>query len=421
MSRPRRKAIEVHADWHGLRGPRRMGTLYAAPGRQGELFSFEYDSEWLSSGRAQQLDPRLQLFAGEQHAPRGSFGIFLDSAPDRWGRTLQDRRETRRARAEGGRPRPLHESDYLLGVHDAYRMGALRFRTSPEGPFLDADSGRPVPPWTSLRELEAASLALEEKGADEDPRCDDWLRLLLAPGSSLGGARPKAGVVDPHGHAWLAKFPSRADRDDVGAWEAVVHRLARRCGIEVADAEARRLGTQHHTFIARRFDRTAEGDRVHFASAMTLLDRKDGDGHREGASYLELAELVARDGSRPAVDLAQLWLRIVFFMCVSNVDDHLRNHGFLLDPGRGFRLAPAYDMNPLAAGEGLTLNVSETDNAQDLDLALEVSPHFRLTMRAARALLARVREGVRGWASEAGRLGIRPAEVDRMAPAFRLA
>jgi serine/threonine-protein kinase HipA len=300
-------------------------------------------------------------------------------------------------------------------------MGALRFRTSPEGPFLDDDGGRPAPPWTSLRELEAASLALEEEGADEDPRWDEWLRLLLAPGSSLGGARPKAGVLDPHGHAWLAKFPSRADRDDIGGWEAVANRLARRCGVDVAEADARLFGSSHHTFVARRFDRTADGERIHFASAMTLLDRRDGDSHREGASYLELAELVARDGSRPDADLAQLWLRIVFFMCVSNVDDHLRNHGFLLDPGRGWSLAPAYDVNPVAAGDGLTLNVSETDNAQDLDLALEVSAHFRLAPQAARERLARVRETVRGWEREARRLGIRSAEVDRMAPAFRLA
>lgn len=421
MTLPRRKTIEVHADWHGLRGPLRMGTLHAAPGRRGELFSFEYDARWLSSARAQQLDPRLQLFAGEQHAPEGSFGLFLDSAPDRWGRTLQDRREARRARAEGRKPRPLRESDYLLGVHDPHRMGALRFRTSPEGPFLDDDSGRPAPPWTSLRELEAASLALEEEGADEDPRCEEWLRLLLAPGSSLGGARPKAGVLDPHGHAWLAKFPSRADREDSGGWEAVANRLARRCGVDVAEADARLFGSSHHTFVARRFDRTADGGRIHFASAMTLLDRRDGDSHRDGASYLELAELVARDGSRPDADLAQLWLRIVFFMCVSNVDDHLRNHGFLLDPGRGWRLAPAYDVNPVAAGDGLTLNVSEADNAQDLDLALEVSAHFRLAKRTARELLARVRETVRGWEAEARHLGIRPAEIDRMAPAFRLA
>src|ERR1700687_3437095 len=204
-----RKIIEVHADWRGLGGPLCMGKLYATPGRREELFAFEYDRNWLASGRAQQLDPRLQLFAGEQHPPRGNFGLFLDSSPDRWGRTLLDRREARRARTEGRKPRPLHESDYLLGVFDVHRMGALRFRLAPDGPFLDYDQGHASPPWTSLRELEGASLALEADDAEKNPRFDEWLQLLLAPGASLGGARPKAGMLDSNGRAWLAKFPSR--------------------------------------------------------------------------------------------------------------------------------------------------------------------------------------------------------------------
>ena len=416
-----RKDIEVHADWHGLGGPVRMGTLHASPARRGELFSFEYEKGWLASGRAQQLDPRLRLFTGEQHAPEGAFGVFLDSAPDRWGRTLLDRREARRARAEGRKPRTLHESDYLLGVFDPQRMGALRFRLAPGTPFLDNDGGRPAPPWAALRKLESASLALEAADAETDPHYDEWLRMLLAPGASLGGARPKAGLLDPKGRAWIAKFPSREDREDIGGWEAVAHRRAARCGIEVPAFEARLFGSRHHTFLARRFDRTDEGERVHFASAMTLLDRKDGADHRQGASYLELAELIARDGSHPDDDLRQLWRRIVFFMCVSNVDDHLRNHGFLLEPGQGWKLAPAYDVNPFAAGNGLTLNVSETDNAQDLDLALEVCAHFRLKQDAARSIVAEVRKASRGWAVEARKLGISAAAIERMATAFRLA
>lgn len=417
---PARKVIEVNADWAGTGGPVLMGTLHVTPGRREEIFSFAYDARWLVSRHAQQLDPRLQLFGGEQHPPRESFGIFLDSSPDRWGRTLLDRREARRARTEHRQPRPLQESDYLLGVFDGHRMGALRFRL-PGGAFLDHDSDRASPPWTSLRELEAASLALEEDGAESNPRFDDWLGILLAPGASLGGARPKASVIDPEGRTWLAKFPSRGDREDIGGWEAVVAGLARRCGIDVAPFDVRRLNSPHHTFLARRFDRADEGGRVHFASAMTLLDRDDGDDHTTGAGYLELAELIARDGSRPTEDLDQLWRRIVFSMCVSNVDDHLRNHGFLLEPGRGWRLAPAYDVNPVATGNGLTLNVSETDNAQDLDVALEVSPHFRIKLPAAREIIAAVRKEVRVWPVEAAGRGISTAAIDRMAPAFRLA
>ena len=415
-----RKTVEVHADWVGLGGPRLMGTLQVFRGRKEELFSFAYDGQWLASPHARQLDPRLQLFPGEQHPPKGSFGLFLDSAPDRWGRTLLDRREARRARDEERKPRPLHESDYLLGVFDAHRMGALRLRLR-DGPFLDDDRGRASPPWTSLRELEAASLALEADGAEGQPRYREWLELILAPGASLGGARPKAGVSDHEGSAWLAKFPSRGDREDIGAWEAVVCALAGRCGIVVPEFDARRFNSPHHTFLARRFDRTAAGGRVHFASALTLLDRSDGDDYRVGVSYLEMAELIARDGSRPSEDLEQLWRRIVFFMCVSNTDDHLRNHGFLLEPGRGWLLAPAYDVNPYAAGNGLTLNVSETDNAQDLELALEVSAHFRMKSPAAKAIIAAIRKEARAWAVEAGRRGIGAAAIERMAPAFRLA
>ena len=397
-----------------------MGRLYVTPSRREELFSFDYDKEWLASRHALQLDPRLQLFAGEQHHPRGVFGLFLDSAPDRWGRTLLDRREARRARKEGRKPRALHESDYLLGVFDAHRMGALRFRMASDGPFLDNDGGRASPPWTSLRELEAASLALEGDAAERDPHFDDWLQMLLAPGTSLGGARPKAGVKDPQGRAWLAKFPSREDREDIGGWEAVVHELATNCEIEVPQFDARRFNSPHHTFLSRRFDRTDDGTRLHFASAMTLLDRKDGDSHKDGASYLELAEFIARDGSRTTLDLEQLWRRIVFFMCVSNIDDHLRNHGFLLEPGRGWRLAPAYDVNPFAAGNGLTLNVSESDNAQDLGLAREVSGQFRLKKGDAAEIIAQVVKAIRPWADIARKRGIPPSEVDRMAPAFRL-
>lgn len=417
----RRRRIEVHADWAGLGGPARMGTLFATPARREEIFSFEYDEAWLASGRAQQLDSRLQLFAGEQHSPEGQFGLFTDSAPDRWGRTLLDRREAQLAREEERKVRALHESDYLLGVFDSHRAGALRYRTAPDGPFLDDDRGRACPPWTSIRELEEASLHLEEEAAESHPQYDEWLRLILAPGASLGGARPKAGVLDPKGHLWIAKFPSRADKENMGAWEAVVFTLASRAGIPVASFEARRFGSRHHTFLNRRFDRTANGQRIHFASAMALLGRRERDGHAEGASYLEIAEHIARNGARPRDDLEQLWRRIVFNMCVSNIDDHLRNHGFLLEPGRGWALAPAYDMNPLALGNGLALNVSETDNAQDLDLAMEVRRHFRLSDRAAEQILGHTRDVVRGWNAEARRLGIPSADRERMVGAFRLA
>jgi len=331
------------------------------------------------------------------------------------------RREAQRARGEGRRPRTLLESDYLLGVFDGHRSGGLRYRLSPagpstEGPFLDDDAELASPPWTWLRELERISRALERDGVEDDPSYGRWLKMLLAPGRSLGGARPKASVRAPTGELWIAKFPGRADPHDVGAWEWVTHTLATRAGIVTAPASCQRFRVRgHHTFLTQRFDRIGERRR-HFASAMTLLEKHDG----EPSSYLELAEVIAQRGIHPARDLEQLWRRICFSVCVSNLDDHLRNHGFLLEP-RGWSLAPAYDMNPTPLGDGLTLDISETDNAQDLDLLRSVAPHFRLAPARANTVLTDVISAVRTWREPAASLGLTRSEQDRMAPAFRIA
>ncbi len=396
-----------------------MGTLLATPSRGTEIFSFEYDAGWLATASARSLDPSLGLFRGPQYAPkdRDNFGLFLDSCPDRWGRVLMRRREAQLARAEGRKERKLLESDYLLGVHDSHRMGALRFRVSTGGPFVDDNQDMASPPWTSLRELEQISLKLERDDAQEDPEYAKWLRMLIAPGGSLGGARPKASVLDDKGSLWIAKFPSRRDGDDVGAWEGVVHELAARAGLETPTAMTRKFGSDHHTFLTQRFDRTSRGERVHFASAMTLLERSDGDDAASGTSYLELAELIMKHGSQTERDLAELWRRIVFSICVSNTDDHLRNHGFLLGPS-GWALAPAYDMNPNPHGAGLRLNISETDNSQDLALARDVAKYFRLSDTRAQEILSEVVTGVSGWRAVAKQHGISRDEVERIAPAF---
>jgi serine/threonine-protein kinase HipA len=412
------RAVEVWADWQDLDGARRMGMLHSVPARGKEVFSFEYDPSWLAAGHAQRLDPALRLLRGRQYLAEGreNFGIFLDSSPDRWGRVLMQRREALLARTAKRPERRLTELDYLLGVFDGHRMGALRFRF-PGGPFLDDRTDLASPPWTSLRELERASLLLEGQHAERNPAYDQWLRLLIAPGRSLGGARPKASVVDQKGQLWIAKFPSSHDQDDIGAWESVVNVLAERAAVRTTEARLQRFGSRHHSFLSRRFDRGIAGTRVHFASAMTLLERMDGEG---GASYLDLAQIVIQQGSQAASDLEQLWRRIVFFMCVSNVDDHLRNHGFLLT-NAGWSLAPAYDMNPVATGDGLTLNVSETDNAQDLALARDVAKHFRVKPARGEVIISEVLGAVRGWRSEAKRARISRADQDKMARAFRLA
>lgn len=413
-----RRTIEVVADWLGLGGPTRMGRLHATRGRGKETFAFEYDEAWLDSKPALALDPALQFYPGHQYAPvdRGNFGVFLDSSPDRWGRVLLRRREAQLARKEKRQERTLLELDYLLGVYDGHRLGALRFRA--EGsPFLDDNTELASPPWTSLRELEQASLRLEVDGAENHPSYDKWLRMLVAPGRSLGGARPKASVLDTKRRLWIAKFPSADDIDDIGAWESVVHTLATKAGVDVPEGKRARFGKKHHTFLSRRFDRTDTNERIHFASAMTLRERTDGE---EGASYLDIAGVLAQQGAHAPRDLQQLWRRMVFFVCVSNVDDHLRNHGFLLEK-KGWSLAPAYDVNPVAHGDGLTLNISETDNAQSLELVLDVATHFRVNAKMARTTVSEVTRVVRGWRTEAKKAGLTSVEQDRMAPAFRVA
>ena len=418
--------IAVYADWKGMERPVRLGYLHARRGAGREAFEYEYDADALADPTLSMtaLDPRITTYPGRQHPPQGSatFGMFADASPDRWGRMLMQRRLERDKRA-GAAPRTarLYESDYLLGVHDAYRVGGLRFRLDDKGDFLDNRHDAAAPPFVQLRELEAASLALERDEKNTARKGDEWLRLLIAPGGSLGGARPKASVVDPDGRLWIAKFPSVRDEHDVGAWEQVLHALAHACGLSVPESSARRFAHDHHTFLVQRFDRTPEGERIHFASAMTLTGRKDGDDAAAGASYLELARVLIDHGASPATDLRELWSRIVFFMLVSNTDDHLRNHGFLLNPRRGWALAPAFDINPVPVSDGLQLNVSEADNAMDLDLAREVAPYFRVAAKAAGEIIERFQAVVAQWRTIARKLRIPSREQDRIAESFRLA
>ncbi|MGK5090203.1 HipA domain-containing protein [Bdellovibrionota bacterium FG-2] len=422
MKRSNQRRIEVCAHWAGLTEPTVMGILYIAAGRGKDIFSFEYDRDWLKGSSARLLDPQLGLYKGQQYAQeaRDNFGVFLDSSPDRWGRVLMQRREAQQAREQKRFPKPLYESDYLLGVYDGHRLGALRFRTDSQSSFLNDNKAHAAPPFTSLRELENASLELERENAEDQPQYSTWLDMLIAPGSSLGGARPKASVVDNQERLWIAKFPSAQDEADVGLWEDVVHRLAKTAGIVVAEASARRFGSRHHTFVSRRFDRDKNGVRLHFASAMTLLNHSDGDGSDTGASYLEFVTFMAKESAQPTRDLEQLWRRIAFNICVSNTDDHLRNHGFILH-SNGWELAPAYDMNPVATGEGLHLNISESENAQDLDLALSVAEYFRLKKPRAEKIIQEVIKAVRPWRKMASAVGIPKRDQDRMARAFRIA
>lgn len=422
MQKTKQRHIDVYAHWLGLSQPTRVGVLQAAPSRGKEIFSFNYYDDWLRDRQAHALDPSLQLFQGTQYPPQGqeNFGIFLDSCPDRWGRFLMDRREAQLAREENRKEVKLLESDYLLGVYDAHRMGALRFRTDPTGPFLDNNKHLASPPWAGLRELEYASLEIEKADAEDRSGYSKWLQMLIAPGGSLGGARPKASVVDEKNHLWIAKFPSGNDEYDIGAWEMVVYKLAQHAQITMAVAKVEKFNSPHHTFLSKRFDRTDLGERIHFSSALTLLQRVDGDDHSVGASYLELAEFILQQGAQPTQDLEQLWRRIVFYICVSNVDDHLRNHGFILQTN-GWTLSPAFDINPVASGNGLKLNISETDNAQDLQLAREVAEYFRIKPDRANKIIGEIVKAVKNWRNEAKRLDISEREQKRLERAFRIA
>ncbi len=418
--------IAIYADWDGLPAPLRLGVLHAQRGAGRDIFEFAFDVAALAHSAVVnlQLDPRLGLFEGRQHPPQGNqtFGVFADASPDRWGRMLMRRRLEREQRAgQVDKKVRLYESDYLLGVHDAFRVGALRFRLDDVGDFLDNRHGVAAPPFVQLRELEAASLALERDEDNTAAEGDDWLRMLIAPGGSLGGARPKASVVDPNGHLWIAKFPSLRDAHDIGAWEMVVHTLARSCGLRVPASLARRFASQHHTFLVKRFDRTTDRRRLHFASAMTLTGHQDGDDGSTGVSYLEIARVLIEHGAQTNTDLQQLWSRIVFNLLVSNTDDHLRNHGFVLVPRKGWCLSDAYDMNPVADSHGLKLNISEADNAMDLDLARSVAAYFRVAAKTADVIIERNRAIVKQWPKIATQLGVPAREQARMASAFQLA
>ena len=417
--------IAVYADWETLQRPRRLGFLHAGKARSTNVFEFEYDTAALADPELNftTLDPRIKLFEGRQfpgqHQTR--FGVFADSSPDRWGQLLMKRRLERDIR-DGLAPKgtKLYESDFLLGVHDRYRVGAIRYKLNDEGNFLDDRDGLAAPPFVELRALEQASRALENDPDNMSLDGREWLRMLIAPGGSLGGARPKASVADKNGHLWIAKFPSTRDDYDVGGWEFVVSVLANQCGLRVAKGIAQCYASDHHCFMVKRFDRTETGGRLHFASAMTMTDRVDGDDASVGASYLELAEVLMEHGSEPDKDLRELWSRIVFNILVSNTDDHMRNHGFLLDPGRGWRLSDAYDMNPVAHADGLNLNITDADNALDLELAREVAGYFRVSRVDAEEIIENFQEVVGQWAKVARATGLSKREQDNMAPAFPL-
>ncbi len=361
-----RTDIWIYAHWKDMNEPKCIGILAAQQAKGRKVFSFSYDEDWIASKEQLLLDPDIVWYGGQQY-PNGkeNFGVFLDSMPDTWGRTLMKRRAAMIAREQGKPAQTLYDIDYLLGVHDLGRMGALRFKKGPAGDFLDNDPVSPTPPWTSIRELLHGAEIIESNEDTDEVR--KWLAMLMAPGSSLGGARPKANVLDEDGHPWIAKFPSGNDTIDKGAWEYLAYRLAIEAGIEMADCRLEKVAGKHHTFFTKRFDRNM-GERIHFASAMTMTGKNEELIRNEQPSYLDIVEFIQFSGIHITEDLHQLWRRMLFNILISNTDDHLRNHGFVLTR-EGWRLSPAFDINSSIDKAGLALNIDMHSNALDVELA----------------------------------------------------
>lgn len=409
------KILLVYDDFN-FESPVLLGKLYVDVIKGGESYSFEYDNEWLRNTKLSVgLDPELLPFRGRQYPNgRNIFGVFADASPDRWGRMLMMKRERIYAEREKRKPRKLYDSDYLLGVYDETRMGGIRFKIQPEGEFLSNDREAAAPPWATLRTLEEASRQFEN---DDNILNEKWLNQLLKPGSSLGGARPKATVVDPLGQLWIAKFPSKHDENNTGAWEKVVHDLAAMCNLNVPESKLETFSKLGSTFLVKRFDREGE-NRIHFASAMTLLGKTDGASAADGTSYLDIASFIKANGANPKEDLIELWKRIVFNMAVSNTDDHLRNHAFILKK-RGWELSPLYDVNPVPYGDELSLNVNEDDNRISINLAIETAIHFGINDQAAKKMAGEILEIVReNWENLAGKYKIPRGKIEEMRPAF---
>ena len=388
-----------------------VGYLWAHIKGRSETSSFQYAESWLANPKAFSIDPSLYLTAGPQYSDKPLFGAFTDCAPDRWGRVLMQRFEQAKAKEENRAPRTLNEIDYMLMVNDEARQGALRFKTAQEGAFLFPAEVKPIPPLIKLPELLAAS----EKITDNTETAND-LKILLAPGSSLGGARPKASVIDKDGNLCMAKFPKKDDAGNVVLWEAAALTLAKEAGISVPDWSLKEVAGKS-VLIVKRFDRM-ENKRLSFVSAMTMLSASDGDNNY---SYQDIADVIRQNSSNPKEDMEELWKRIVFSVLISNTDDHLRNHGFLRIDTKGWRLSPVYDVNPSLDNIGMmSTMISQNDASATLENALSVAEYFGVPPQKAKSIIEQAKSSVANWKKVAKRLGLSQAEITKMEPAFKV-
>ena len=411
------KKLYVYADFDWLETPQLIGELTYDSVRGSETYGFSYDKEWLAKYGDVFLSEDLQNYPGIQYTrpEKDIFACFSDALPDRWGRTLLNRREQIAASEEKRPVRRLASLDYLMGIDDESRMGGFRFAETPGGKFINCEASLRVPPLASVREIMHAAHEIETSEEKHLLPSKKWLAQLLHPGTSLGSARPKASVIDEDGRLTVAKFPSRKDAYDVGLWEHFCHVMGRKAGINVAETNTI-SGEDYHILLSKRFDRNVTGKRIHFASALTLLGLNDGDNASTGYGYTDIVDFIIQHGSNVEQNLEELYRRVAFYIIIGNSDDHFRNHGFLLTR-KGWELSPAYDINPtLSDNQSLLINSSTSES--NLDVLLESAGEYMLSIEKAKDIIAEVKSAMKLWRSEARKLGLPQRDIDMFAPRF---
>lgn len=407
----------VYADFDWLDKPLLIGELSCDSVRGNEIYGFSFDNEWLAKYGDIFLSDDLQNYTGTQYtrSERDIFACFSDALPDRWGRTLLNRREQIAAADEKRTVRRLTSFDYLMGVDDTSRMGGFRFADTRAGKFINFEASLRVPPLANVRELMHAAHEIEASEEKHLLPSKKWLAQLLHPGTSLGGARPKASVIDEDGSQTVAKFPSRKDDYDVAQWEHFCHVMGRKAGLNVA--ETRTIdGDKYHILLSKRFDRTTDGKRIHFASALTLLGLTDGDNETTGYGYTDIVDFIVQHGCNVEQNLEELYRRVAFYIIVGNSDDHFRNHGFLLTR-KGWELSPAYDINPTLSGSQ-SLLINRNTSESNIDILLESAGDYMLSSAKAQGIIDNVRDAMKSWRNEARKQGLPQRDIDMFAPRF---
>lgn len=409
------ETLYIYADFDWLDKPELIGRLTYERLRGNGTYGFSFDNDWLKNHSDILLSEEVGNFSGFQYSQEEHvFGFVSDTLPDRWGRRLLERKEQTEAIEEKRPKRTLYSYDYLVGIDDLLRMGALRLKKDPDGEFLNSDGRLIVPPLTSIKELTIAAQEYEKSDEANELPEKKWIRQLAHPGTSLGGARPKANVVDEKEHLWIAKFPSRKDVYDMALWEHLCHLLAKEAGINVAETNLIPAGNDgYHALLSRRFDRTDDGKRIHFASAMTMTGLTDGDNHETGHGYLDIVDFIIKGCCDVDENLSELYRRVAFNICVGNSDDHFRNHGFLLTK-KGWTLSPAYDLNPT---DSMTqsLLIDNDSNESSLKRLLSACDDYYISSETAERILSEVATAISRWEIIAKKLQISDTEANRFA------